>query len=63
MKTRTPARSDRKRSTKARKVGDLKTRADRATAVKGGIVINWTAASGGNRPGEDKGVIAIIRPE
>jgi hypothetical protein len=31
--------------------------------VKGGIVINWTTASGSNRPGEDKGVIAIIRPE
>jgi hypothetical protein len=47
---------------KPKKVGDLKARAARAGAVKGGIVINWAPQTGADRPGETQGVIAIIKP-
>ena len=49
-------------SRKTKKVGDLKARANRAGAVKGGIVIDWMPTSGADRPGETQGVIAIIKP-
>ena len=50
-------------SPKAKKVGDLEARANRAGAVKGGIVIDWMPKSGADRPGETQyGVIAIIQP-
>jgi len=35
--------------------------ARRSAGVKGGIVIDWATAKPG-RPGEDRGVIAIIKP-
>jgi len=47
---------------KAKKVGDLEARANRAGAVKGGIIINWMPKSGADKPGETQGVIAIIKP-
>jgi len=47
---------------KAKKAGDLEARANRAGAVKGGIVINWKSATGADKPGETQGVIAIIKP-
>ena len=47
---------------KAKKVGDLEARANRAGAVKGGIVINWMPTTGADKPGETQGVIAIIQP-
>jgi hypothetical protein len=31
-------------------------------AVKGGILIDWKPASTASRPGEERGVIAIIKP-
>ena len=39
-------------------VRDLTTR----NAVKGGIIIDWKPASTASRPGEERGVIAIIKP-
>lgn len=47
---------------KGSKVTDLPARTDRGGAVRGGIIVNWAAADGSVRPGQDKGVIAIIRP-
>jgi hypothetical protein len=35
--------------------------ARRSAGVKGGIIVNWAASSPG-RPGEERGVIAIIKP-
>ena len=62
MKARTSKRSPTERGT--RKVGDLRARADRAAAVKGGIIIHArTSATGADKPGATQGVIAIIRPE
>ena len=52
----------RKKPRKAKKVGDLEARANRAGAVKGGIIINWMPKSGADKPGETQGVIAIIKP-
>ena len=34
----------------------------RRNAVKGGIIIDWKPASTASRPGEERGVIAIIKP-
>jgi hypothetical protein len=31
-------------------------------AVKGGIVIDWKPVATASRPGEERGVIAIIKP-
>ena len=52
----------RKKPRKAKKVGDLEARANRAGAVKGGIVVNWMPTTGTDKPGETQGVIAIIKP-
>ena len=49
-------------SRKAKKAGDLEARANRAGAVKGGIITNWMPKSGADKPGETQGVIAIIKP-
>ena len=47
-----------KPSRKRTVVRDLTTR----NAVKGGTIVNWTPASMASRPGEERGVIAIIKP-
>ena len=47
-----------KPSRKRTVVRDLTT----GNAVKGGIIVNWTPASTASRPGEERGVIAIIKP-
>jgi hypothetical protein len=47
-----------KPSRKRTAVRDLTTR----NAVKGGIIIDWKPASTASRPGEERGVIAIIKP-
>ena len=44
---------------KRRAVKDLA--AKKTAGVKGGLVINWAAAKP-SRPGEERGVIAIIKP-
>jgi hypothetical protein len=56
------ARERRGKLRKPKKVGDLKARAGRAGAVKGGIVVNWAQQTGADKPGETQGVIAIIKP-
>ena len=56
------ARERRGKPRKAKKVGDLEARGNRAGAVKGGIVINWMPKTGADKPGETQGVIAIIKP-
>lgn len=53
-----PNTSKLKPSRKRTVVRDLTTR----NAVKGGIIINWAPASTASRPGEERGVIAIIKP-
>jgi len=47
---------------KAKKAGDLEARANRAGAVKGGIIIDYKPQTGADKPGETQGVIAIIKP-
>jgi hypothetical protein len=47
--------------TRRRRVGAKDLAATRSAGVKGGIVIDWAAAKPGP-PGEDRGVIAIIKP-
>ena len=42
---------------------DLAARPNRSGSVKGGIGVDSGSATGPGKPGEDKGVIAIIRPE
>jgi hypothetical protein len=62
MTARTSKRSRTGRGTRG--VGDLRAKADRAAAVKGGIIIHArTSATGADTPGATQGVIAIIRPE
>lgn len=58
MNRKTSKRGGAKRS----KVGDLQVPTGRAGATRGGIITNWVQADGSVRPGEEKGVIAIIQP-
>ena len=48
-----------KTSRKRKVTKDLAAR--KTAGVKGGIVVDWAAAKPG-RPGEERGVIAIIKP-
>jgi len=48
---------------KVRKVGDLAARPSRTSSVKGGIGVDSGSATGPRKPGEEKGVIAIILPQ
>jgi len=57
------ARQRRGKPRKAKKVGDLKARANRAGAVKGGILGDgFMPTTGTHEPGQTHGVIAIIKP-
>ena len=56
MRSTAKTRTDDKR----RAVKDLT--AKKTAGVKGGFVIDWAAAKP-SRPGEERGVIAIIKPE
>jgi hypothetical protein len=47
--------------TRRRRVAAKDLAATRSAGVKGGIVINWAASNPG-RPGEERRVIAIIKP-
>jgi hypothetical protein len=56
------AMHDASRAKASRKRGVVKDLAARKSAdVKGGFVIDWAAANP-TRPGEERGVIAIIKP-
>jgi hypothetical protein len=55
-------KASKRRVAKRSKVSDLPARASRDRGPKGGLVMNSAAADGSVRPGQDSGVIAIIRP-